>query len=123
MKAIDSTLRCTRRLLGAGLLAGIGWSAALAHGGAAGDVAIEHPYATPTPAGAVNGAAFLTAMQNNGKTPDRLLKASTPVADHTELHTMTLDAGGVMRMREIAEVALAPGERVTMQPAWACTSC
>jgi len=89
---------------------------ALAHEARAGDVEIVHPYAVPSVPGASNGAAYITALENGGKTADRLLRASTPVAQRVELHTMSVDAQGVMRMREIESVELAPGARVTMQP-------
>jgi periplasmic copper chaperone A len=87
-----------------------------AHGGRAGDVVITHPFATPTPSGATNGAAYIVTLENTGKEPDRLLRASTPAAQRAELHTMSIDAGGVMRMREVSEVPLAPGIPVKMRP-------
>lgn len=90
--------------------------AAHAHGGQAGDVAVTHPFATPTPPGAVNGAAYIVSIENTGKQPDKLLKASTPAAARTEIHTMSLDAGGVMRMREVDGIELAPGATVRMKP-------
>jgi len=89
---------------------------AQAHGGHAGDVEIEHPFATPTPAGAVNGAAYVVTLQNNGKQADKLVKASTPIAQRTEIHSMLVDAGGVMRMREVDGIDLAPGASVKMKP-------
>jgi periplasmic copper chaperone A len=91
-------------------------TAAQAHGGAAGDVEIKHPYAVPTPTGAMNGAAYIATLSNNGKQPDRLLRASTPIAQRTELHSMAVDAGGVMRMREVEGISIAPGAAVKMRP-------
>jgi copper(I)-binding protein len=87
-----------------------------AHGGRAGDVEITHPFATPTPAGASNGAAYVATLENTGKQPDRLLRVSTPLAQRAEIHTMAVDAGGVMRMREVSEIALPPGVPVKMHP-------
>jgi len=87
-----------------------------AHGGRAGDVEITHPFATPTPTGASNGAAYVVTLENTGKRPDRLLRVSTPVAQRAEIHTMAVDAGGVMRMREVGEIALLPGVPVKMRP-------
>lgn len=89
---------------------------AQAHGGRAGDVEITHPYATPTPAGARQGAAYLATLENTGKVADRLLRASTPAAARVELHTMTVDAAQVMRMRELPELVLAPGAVLKMRP-------
>ena len=87
-----------------------------AHGGRAGDVEITHPFATPTPTGASNGAAYVATLENTGKQPDRLIRVSTPVAQRAEIHTMAVDAGGVMRMREVGEIALPPGVPVKMRP-------
>jgi periplasmic copper chaperone A len=87
-----------------------------AHGGSAGEIEIAHPFATPTPAGALNGAAYLATLTNTGKQPDRLLRASTPAAQRVELHTMAVDAAGVMRMREVEAMPLAPGAAIKMRP-------
>jgi periplasmic copper chaperone A len=87
-----------------------------AHGGSAGDVEITHPYATPSVPGARNGVAYIATLQNTGKQPDRLLRVSTPVAGHAEIHTMSMDTGGVMRMREVGNIDLAPGAAVKMRP-------
>ena len=86
-----------------------------AHANSAGDVSIGHPYATPSVPGARNGAAYIATLENTGKQPDRLLRASTPVAARTELHTMSMD-DGVMRMREVDALPLAPGAPIKMRP-------
>jgi copper(I)-binding protein len=75
--------------------------AAFAHGYSAGDVRIEHPYATPTPPGAKIGAAYFMSLENRGEQADRLLRASSPVAAGVELHSGDIGADGVMRMREL----------------------
>ena len=90
--------------------------AAQAHGGHAGDIEITHPFATPTPAGAVNGAAYIVSLKNGGAQPDKLVKASTPAAERTEIHSMSVDNGGVMRMRQVDGIDLPPGSTVTMKP-------
>ena len=99
----------------AALFALVSIGIAHAHGGSAGDVSIGHPYATPSVPGARNGAAYIATLENSGKQPDRLLRASTPVAARTELHTMSMDAG-VMRMREVDAIAIAPGAPIKMRP-------
>ncbi len=111
-----STRRAAALVLLAGLTVGLAAVAAEAHGGRAGDVEIEHPYATPTPPGAVNGAAYIAGMKNTGSAPDRLLRVASPAAQRSEMHTMSVDASGVMRMREVPEIALPPGERIAMKP-------
>jgi copper(I)-binding protein len=87
-----------------------------AHGASIGDIAIGHPYATPSIAGSPNGAAYLASIENKGAAADRLVRASTPVAARVEIHTMNVDAQGVMRMREIDGIALAPKAKVQMKP-------
>ncbi|HWH84766.1 MAG TPA: copper chaperone PCu(A)C, partial [Burkholderiaceae bacterium] len=59
--------------------------------------------------------AYIATLENTGKQPDKLVRASTPIAQRTEIHTMAMD-GGVMRMREAGEIALAPGATVKMRP-------
>ena len=102
-------------------LAGVFACAALAtsafgHGAHVGDIAIGHPFATPSLAGTANGAAYLASIENQGAVADRLVRASTPAAARVEIHTMAVDAQGVMRMREIDGVALAPKAKVQMKP-------
>jgi len=87
-----------------------------AHGGQAGDIAISHPFATPSVPGAKNGAAYFARLENKGAQPDRLLRASTPAAERVELHTMTVDGQGIMRMREVDAIVIAPGTTLQMRP-------
>lgn len=105
-----------KRLAGAALLALAAIGAAHAHDGRAGDIEITHPFATPSREGVANGAAYIATLENTGKQADRLLRASTPVAQRTEVHTMAVDANGVMRMREVDAIVLAPGSPVKMRP-------
>lgn len=64
---------------------------AVAHGGTAGDVTITHPFATPTPTGAVNGSAYFVSLENKGSKAEKLQRASTAVADHVELGCCRFD--------------------------------
>jgi hypothetical protein len=91
-------------------------AAAFAHGSTLGDIEIGHPYATPSLPGTSNGAAYFAMLENTGNTADRLVRATTPVAARVELHTMAVDAQGVMRMREIDGIALAPHAKIRMRP-------
>ena len=91
---------CTATLLAAAL-----FSNAWAHGVKAGDLAIDHPYATPTRPGITTGAVYFRSINNKGTAPDRLLGASTPVAATVELHRMEMD-GDVMRMRAVPVIEL-----------------
>jgi periplasmic copper chaperone A len=90
-------------------------SAVQAHEKSVGDIDIVHPYATPSVPGARNGAAYVATLENTGKVPDRLLHVSTPVAASAEIHTMSMDAG-VMRMREVDAIDIAPGAPIKMRP-------
>lgn len=89
--------------------------AAFAHGFASGDLAIAHPYALVTPPGATTGGAYLTEIDNRGKTPDALVGATSPIADRVEIHNAQMD-GDIMRMRAVQSIAIAPGKPVTMAP-------
>ena len=55
-------------------------------------------------------------ITNNGSAPDRLVSATTSVADHVEIHEMTM-ANDVMTMRKIdSGVAVPPGKTVSFVP-------
>lgn len=103
-------------LAAAGLvaLAAAGGPAA-AHDFKLGPLRIDHPYATPTPAGAANGAAYLRAIRNTGDQPDRLIGASTPAARTVEIHRSVIDAQSVMRMRAINGIELPPKAEVQVR--------
>ena len=83
---------------------------------AAGDIVVERPFATPTLPGATVGGAYLGSLRNNGNQADKLVKAATPVAANVEIHDMSVDSTGVMRMREIEGIAVPPNQTVTMSP-------
>ena len=106
--------RAARGLLALAL--GAAASAAFGHGARVGDIEIEHPFATPSVAGLSNGAVYFASLGNGGSVADKLVRASTPVATRVELHTMSVDAQGVMRMREIAAIELAPKAKLPMRP-------
>lgn len=82
----------------------------------AAEVALSGAVARPTPPGAVVAAVYLGTVTARGAQPDRLVRATTPAATGVEMHTMNVDAQGVMRMREVEAIALAPGKPVTMRP-------
>ena len=81
-----------------------------------GAVTVGDAWARATAPSQQVGAAYLT-LSNAGTAADRLIAATSPVAERVELHTHTIDAQGVARMRQVdaieveagAEVALAPG--------------
>ena len=81
---------------------------ASAHDFRLGPLRIDHPYATPTPAGTKTGAAYLRSLRNTGDQPDRLIGARTPLARTVEIHRSVIDAQNVMRMRAIDGITLPP---------------
>ncbi len=77
-------------------------------------VVVQQPWARATPKGAKTGAAYMT-LKNNGASVDRLMSATTPVADQVQFHKETED-NGVSRMREVRNVELAPGDKIVFKP-------
>jgi copper(I)-binding protein len=92
-------------LVGVALFAG---TAAAQTGG----IEVKNAWARGTPAGAENGAAYLTLQS---PTADRLTGISTPVAKKAELHTMSMD-GGVMKMRGLDGIDLPAGQPLMLKP-------
>jgi len=78
----------------------------------AASVEITNAWARATPAGAQNGAAYVTMQSPAG---DRLTGVASRVAATAELHEMTM-AGTVMKMREVDGVDLPAGKAVTLKP-------
>ena len=54
-------------------------------------------------------------MTNTGTSIDRLLEVSTPAFETVELHDMSIDESGVMRMRKTGPVSVEAGETVTLK--------
>ena len=77
-------------------------------------ITVEQAWARATPRGALTGAAYMMLI-NNGAFADRLLSATTPVADQIQFHRQTED-NGVSRMREVHNVELSPGGKITFKP-------
>ena len=90
--------------------------------GLSGGMAVAAPASAPVvadawiseaPPVAKNNAAY--AVIRNGARADILLGAETPVAAAVELHEMSM-AGGLMRMRELPQVNLAPNAELRFAP-------
>jgi periplasmic copper chaperone A len=69
--------------------------AALAHGVEAGDLHIDHPYATPSESGAKTGSVYFRGIHNEGAKADRLISATSPVAASIEIQQAKLEDGAV----------------------------
>jgi copper(I)-binding protein len=89
-------------------------STAAAHEIHHGYLDFTHPWSRATAASAANGAVYM-AVTNTGDAPDRLIGATTPMAAEVQLHTHE-EVDGVMQMRRIDAVEVAPGETVLLEP-------
>jgi len=87
---------------------------AFAHSFEKGELQIRHPWSRATPPGAKVGVGYLE-IRNNGAQPDRLLSASTSVAQRVEMH-VTERAGEVAKMRQLRAFEVPGRERLTLEP-------
>jgi len=77
-----------------------------------GAIAIKEPYARATIGQAKVSAAYMTIEASAG--PDRLIAVASPVAGTAELHTH-LHEGGVMKMRQVEAIEVAPGKPAKLE--------
>ena len=77
-------------------------------------LAIKEPFARATPPSAKTAGVFMT-IENKGKSADRLLSASSPIAAIVEIHETTMD-GGMMKMRELRDLEIKAGATLTLKP-------
>ncbi len=87
---------------------------AFAHDFRVGELAVDHPYALPTPTGAKTGAVYFRGIRNRGRKADRLIAASTDRAAAIEIHQTVTD-NGVARMREVPGIALPAGRTTQLR--------
>ncbi|OWO91052.1 hypothetical protein B5E41_28255 [Rhizobium esperanzae] len=81
----------------------------------AGDLEISGAFAKAMLPGQPVGGGFFT-VKNNGKTDDRLVSVSSPVAGEVQIHEMATK-DNVMRMRQLKDgVAIAAGETLKLEP-------
>jgi len=79
-----------------------------------GDLLIDHPWARASIGKAPNGAAYMTITTEGAET-DRLLAVESDVANRVELHNHLM-VDGVMKMRPVVAIEVAPGEPTLLQP-------
>ena len=105
-----------KRLIVAGvfLLAAVIGGPVLAADVSAGALSLQQAWARASIGSAKAGAAYMTIV-NRGDEVDRLLAVSTSAAKVSQLHT-NLMKDGVMRMRQVEVLEIAPGEPVVLQP-------
>lgn len=80
----------------------------------AGSLVIDTATASATIGRSSTTAAYLT-IHNQGGEEDRLVGASSPIAERATLH-ISLEVGGMARMRPVTQVDLPTGETVAMTP-------
>lgn len=80
-----------------------------------GDLVIENPWTRATPAGAPAAGGYLKIV-NHGNTAEVLTGGIADIADHVEIHEMSM-ADGVMTMQALAEgIEIGPDETVVLEP-------
>lgn len=79
---------------------------------AEGPITVKEPYARATIGQAKVTAAYMT-IETTGAA-DRLVAAASPVAGTVELHAH-LHEGGVMKMRQVEAIELAPGKPAVLE--------
>ena len=87
---------------------------AMANDYKAGSLEISTPWSRATPKGAQTAIGYMT-IKNNGTTPDRLTGGSIDVADHFQLHAMTME-NGIAKMRELSDIEIKPGQTIDFKP-------
>jgi len=88
--------------------------AANAFAQSSGNITVQSIWARATPPGARSGAVYLT-LRNQGTADDQLTGATTPVAAEAGLHAEIMEHG-VMEMRPLASVDIAPGGTASLKP-------
>jgi len=97
-------------LLAAGfcLWAAAGWAQQPAQ------IQVDNAWARATPGRSTESVVYLK-ITNTGAASDRLIGASTPISAAASLHESKLEKG-IMKMRAVDAVAVAPGEAVELKP-------
>jgi copper(I)-binding protein len=79
-----------------------------------GNLTVISPWTRATPGGAKIAGGYLK-ISNSGATRDRFIGAKSEVADHAELHEMSM-SDGVMKMRPLPNgLEIKPGETVELK--------
>jgi periplasmic copper chaperone A len=88
---------------------------AAAHEYKVGALDIGHPWSRPTPKEASIAGGYLT-ITNKGKTADRLIGGTSPVASQIEVHEI-VDVDGMAKTRPLANgIEIKPGKTVELRP-------
>ncbi|MFQ5973505.1 MAG: copper chaperone PCu(A)C [Alphaproteobacteria bacterium] len=79
-----------------------------------GDIHIDSAWSRATASSAPAGAAYMV-LTNHGGEVDRLVAVSSPAAERAQLHTHLME-GGVMKMRPVEAIEVAPGTPSVLEP-------
>lgn len=91
------------------------FATATAHEFRAGPIAIDQPWARPTPGAATPGVGYMT-VANQGLGDDRLVSAASPVAEAVTLHRTEV-RDGIASMRPQTDGIVVPaGGAVRLEP-------
>lgn len=77
-------------------------------------VSVSGAWARATPGGAKNGAAYFV-LKGANDTADTLVSGASPAAGTVEIHTH-IEEGGVMKMRRLEKLEIAPGSTQVFAP-------
>lgn len=106
MRALAAAMLCLAAVIAA---------SAAAHETRTGSLVIEHAWARATTAVQKNGSVYMT-IANHGGEPDRLVGARSSAAGSATLHVNTVTPEGVVQMRSVDTVDIAPGGEVRLAP-------
>src|SRR5690348_17259359 len=90
-------------------MAALAATGAAAHDYKVGAIGIGHPWSRPTPKEANIAGGYLT-ITNKGKTADRLIGGTSPVASQIEVHEI-VEVDGAAKTRPVANgIEIKPGK-------------
>ena len=78
------------------------------------DVVVESPWVREAPPNAKTLAGY-ALIKNTGKSSHELISVSSPVFERVEFHVTEFE-GGMMRMKHLETLVLAPGDIVEFEP-------
>ena len=82
--------------------------------GPPGPIAVSGAWTRPAAAG-INGAGYLI-ITNRGRLADTLIAVASPAAAKGSIHQSAMAANGVMTMRQLPSLAIAPGATIKFAP-------
>lgn len=104
-----------KSLLSASLVSMALLNGAMAAEVAIGDITVSNAWTRATPPNAMAGGGFLV-ITNKGASDDKLVAATAPITDRTELHEMAV-IDGVMKMRQMESgIPVPAGATVELKP-------